>query len=347
MEIILNYTLFFTTFVKNSPMKFDITQQRAFSTLVTIIIMSILGVMALLRIEAAASNIIVSDSLLGGFISEFQHSHTPLSAIVAAVAILYSSIWLGHIVSQLNLFGLNTSIQLYVISALFWCIIYGDDFLLSTAVATLMTQATGYLLRAVRSNNNLSHIFNAALSLSIIPTLYTSSAIVWGILPIMLIIMGVTFREAIITLVGLALPCLAVLYFYWLHGAEFVDTARSIYAIFMEDSNLFEITEIALFKGSTIALALLLSILSIFWLEGNIHRNQVRLIVCAALSMGAMLSLLSPSANMLTLPLLAPPLAILTSYAMASMRGVVANSVYFLLLILLLAELFYPLYIGI
>ncbi len=323
-------------------MKFDITQQPVFTTLITTLIISAVGMFALLHLEPSTFDLVESPSLLGHVVSDFQLSHPTFAACIAAVVIFLAALWLGRIIAVSNLYSLNTSIQLQTLTILMWSSAIGDKFLLSSLITALTAYALGSVLLSVR---NIEHgnTFNAALALSLLLTLYTPSVVLWPFIPIILIIKGITLRELIIAVAGLLLPISGVLYIYWLVGADFVQTAQSLYQMLMSDSQLFEVNSIPLFSTIIFGLSLLLTLLSLLLITGNIHKTMARIKISVVTLIAAALTLLIPSASGLTAPLLAPGLGLFAAFGMALLRGYKANIVYLLFLLLLLASFFIPL----
>lgn len=324
-------------------MKFDITQQSAFTTLVTIFVMGVIGFFALVNQPTLSADFSISDSLLGGYITDFQNSHTTLSAFFAAIIIFISTTRLGRIVSGLKVYGSATSIHIFVISSVAWCTIQGGNFLLATLLTALLACAIGSMLKAVRSTG-LENIFNASLALSLLPTLYLPSIILWLPMPFIILFIGATFRELIVAIVGLLLPAAITLYIFWLCGASFVGTIEECVVMFMQGSSLVEIDVIQVFRVSLLVVAMLLALISTFWVGDNIPRTRARLVIIIILLIATLATFIIPSANLASLSLVAPPLALLAAFGMAHMRGLISNIIYILFWLLLLASLFTPYY---
>ncbi len=326
-------------------MKFDITQQSPFISLVTLFFISVVGVFALVGIDPVGVDTVVGGSLLDGFGVEFQRTCPVGSAIIASGLIVSSSIWLGYIISMQNLYGVSTSIQLFVICALLWCATLGESYLLPAIVAALSVQVVGSLLRSVRSNNYSGYILNASLSLSLLPALYAPSVVMLLFLPIFWIIIGVTLRELIVSLVGALLPFGWVVYLFWLCGHDFMATLSDFGSMVMTPMGLFEIGDLPLFQTVIVAISLLISLLSLLFISGANPHIRRRFMIVTVLGISSLLSIVVPSATLLSVALAAPALALLTSLGLVQLRGVATNTLYFVYLVLLVASMFIPLYL--
>ncbi len=327
--------------------KFDITQQQPFTSLLTLFACSIVGCVMLCSGLHGEVVSISADSPLGFYISKFQHGYPILSSVITAATILFSAMWFGRVASMQNLFGRSTSIHLPILGVLYWCVVLNSEYLLSAAILFLMTQAIGTIMLSVRSNNSIPSLFNAAMALSLLPMLYSPAAVLWLSLPLLLISMGVTFREWIVAVIGLVTPFVATIYIYWLCGGEFLDSFVVFYDKLFTDPDWSISDNMLLFRTICFGMAVILSLLSTLWMSDLVHRTRVRLELAVILLVAATTSIIFPSASLLTFCLVAPPVALLTSFTLVRMRGIVANSIYFVLLILLLLALFTPIYIPI
>ncbi|MFI3263948.1 MAG: hypothetical protein SNG38_00025 [Rikenellaceae bacterium] len=326
-------------------MKFNITRQRALPALITLFFTCLLGMYALIMGEPVALSLPASESILGGYISGFQADYPLWAAVISTLFIFIATVKIGRFVSQNNLYSTATNIQIPLLGVFYWATCYGDDFLLSTLVAMLCTQALMGFMLSVRNESHLAPIFNASILLSFLPMFYTSAVAFWVVLPVILILISATLREWIIAFCGLLLPFAMLSYIYWLCGFEILFVGESMLSMLLSPAHLFSLTTIMPFHLAISALGLLLSLLSLLWIGSDVHKRRVRLQITVAIFFASLLSLISPSATLLTLPLMAPMSAILASLSVSMLSARAANIIYTLLFILLLLSLFMPLYL--
>ncbi len=325
-------------------MKFDITRQSIFSVLLTLVVMSVVGLCALVNIESSEGVIYLTESLLGEPIVQLQRSHPTLSAIFSAIAVLSSAVWLGRVATVFNLYGISTTIQLFITGSLMWCAVACEEYLLASIIASLTSLAIGHMLRIVKVKD-LADTFNAWIALSLLPLIYPPSVVMWLSLPIILITTDASLRVAIVSIVGLLLIPLATIYIYWLCGADFLATLASNVDMLTANANLLSTATIPIFQTAMLGISALLAIISLVWIGGLIHRTRVRFTIIFTLILCAACTIFIPSFTMLSLPLLAPPLALAASFALARLRGIVATITYILFIILLLLLMFSPIYL--
>ncbi|MFR9523835.1 MAG: hypothetical protein SNH94_04600 [Rikenellaceae bacterium] len=326
-------------------LKFDITQQQVFTSIVTLFLLSVAGCWALCSGYHSPVAFPTNVSLLGGWISSFQLQHPLWSSILTSALIFFSSIRLGHIVSILNLYATATSIQLPIIGMLMWCVTLGEDYLVSALITSVSAYYLGRLMLAARSNTYLGHIFDISFFISLLPLLYAPSVMLWLSALLILVQMGMTLREWLISLVGFLLSLVVTSYIFWLCGYDFLYAAQQFQDQLFGYSNVLSFNTLLLFRAIFFLIALLLALISVVWVGESIPKNKIRLSMCLTLIFTLPATYLLPSANMLTFSLVAPAVAVMSSFAIAHLRGLAANIIYFALLLLLLLAMFTPQYL--
>ncbi len=326
-------------------MKFNITRQQVFPSLVTVFITSLIGAFVLARGSHGAVQLLSSESILGNYITEFQASHSGWSALIAALLIFLTATNLGRVISTQNLYSSATSIQIPMLGALIWCMVISRNSLLASIVISLSAQGLGGLLYAARNNNHLGYLFNASLAFSILPLFYTSAITLWIAIPIIMLFVGFTLREWIISISGLLLPLFSISYIYWLCGYDFIYASETMIIMLTEKSNIFDLRILMPFRTTALAISLLLAIGSTIWIGESVPKSRIRLQITFIAAISSLLSLFSPSATLLTFALATPALAILASLTMVHLPAIAANIIYSLLFLLLLLAAFNPLYL--
>ncbi len=325
-------------------MKFDITQQQPFPSLVTLFCISVLGVCALFFGEHTLFDLTISDSILGGYISVFQASHNTLSIVISTAIIFFVALRLSLVASMFNIFGATTSIHLPLLGVLLWSVVLSGEYLLSSILVLLMSLCIIELILAVRNNSPVSHIFNASLWLSLLPFLYNAAVGLWVAVPLILIFIGATWREWVASLSALIVAAGGISYIYWLTGEDIEYVGERILEILSSPTFEFNDT-IMLFRVVILLLTVVLSLLSLLWFGSGVPRTRARLNIIFTLFVVTLSTVVIPSSSPLSLVIAAPMIALLTTLAMVRMRGGVVNIIYFSLLTLLLLAIFTPLYL--
>ncbi|MFI3280055.1 MAG: hypothetical protein SNG49_07255 [Rikenellaceae bacterium] len=334
-----------TTFVKTKKMKFNITRQQVLPSLATLFFTCLIGVYSLIMGEHTGVGLAPCGSMLGGYVTDFQNAHRVLSAIGVGIVIFLLAINLGGLVSRNNLYSTTTHIQIPLLGMLLWAVCLNEEFLLSVLLAAFCAQIVGGFLISVRNGLILGPLFNASLLLSLLPLFYPSAVVMWGVVPIALILINVTSREWIVSFFGLLLPIATLSYIYWMMGEDLLFVGRTMLEQLLHPSNLFSLSVILPFRFLIVALGLLLSLFSLLWVGGDVHKSRVRLQIIIVMFLASLATIVSPSATMLTLPLVTPMTVVLASLALVNLNGRVVNFIYFLIMALLLLAFFVPQYV--
>ncbi len=331
-------------------MKLDITNQKLFTSLTTLLVVATLGTIATTQGEFTPLEMVGSPSLLGGFVDNFESRHRIWAIIISSVITLSSSISLGRVMTAFNIFDRACFIQLPVAGVIAWSVGQSDAYLTSALILYLAVNFIRSIFKGVRNDNrgSLEHLFNSAMLLSLLPTFYSPAIILWGVIPITLLVMGVTLREWIVMLVGLITPPLIILYLSWLCGNEFLYPAHLFLSLLQFDTNMLHPGVLPLFDGVIIGVLLICSVIGvvIVAISESVHRIKVRQRIVVVLFIAGLVTILAPSANVNTLTLLTPALAVLTSITLVRIRGLFATIVYSLLLLLFILSEFIPLYLS-
>ncbi len=308
--------------------------------------MSVVGVFVLNAGVHLPFKLVESDSFFGAQINLFQSQNPFWAASLSSLMIFLSVRKLARVVSTQNIFGVTSSIHLPIIGVLLWAVTLSESYLLTALVATLSSVVVGGFVLSVRGSEHYAALFNASLTLSLLSLLYAPALVMLALAPTAMFILRATLREWIVTVFGLLLPISLVAYIYWLGGADFTYVYSCVAQGFVSHSHLLDFRILLLFRTVIVALALLLSLISIAWFKSNnAFKARARLQIIASTVIISLLTLLAPSASLLSFALVAPAVAILASFTMVHLRGRVANVLYFIFLTLLVLAMFTPLYL--
>ncbi len=328
-------------------MTFDITRQQLFPSLLTLLACSVAGTLSLYKGGYLDVEMIQSEALLSSYINSFQLLHPLLAAIIASTLILFSAVWLGQIISAQNILNTNTTIHIPLLGVMLWVATLNPEYLRSALIILFVVRAMGSLLHSAHNTMTSAPLFNASLSISLLPLIYAPAVLLWAMLPIILIFMAITLREWLIAIVGVILPAAGVVYIFWFFGGEFIPTFELMIEQLTECSHILtQFEKIPAFRSSILGVGLILSLISTLWIGGTHSRTRLRLTIGVIMLLSALLSFTIPSASLLTSSLIAPPLAMLTALSLVHMRGWPASIIYFSLIILLLLAMITPQYLD-
>lgn len=281
---------------------------------------------------------------LGSWCDMFQAHYPVWGGLLSALIVVMIATKLGRMTSALGLYHVRTtiSIPLYVIIA---CGIFIPTASLSVIVATyFVMQMLRHLCGVYVRGTDLNYAFYAGLCIGFAPLFYAPTAIFTLLLPIAILMFGLSWREVTVMIAGALLPLLATAYIGWLCGYEFTAPIIALVDAITTPSN-YTLWE----SESVVALTLMGFILfvvicGIASFVADKHSLAVRprtimtfqiitlLIACAAFAL--------PSATTGLFFAIALPAASLIPIALIRLRDLASNLTLLTLLVLVILHLF-------
>ncbi len=323
-------------------MKFDITRQQLLPSLATLLILVVCMALHLHGAEFDAIQSVDPESILGGVVGEFQSSHPFWAVAITSAIIFYVAISVGRMAAKYALFGEGCTLSVPLIALWMGGVALNSAFLLSSIVVLLFYLAINNLFASVRIDDVTIKLFDGALFMGALPLFYAPSIVVWAILPIVLISLRRTYREAFATVVGLSIAPFAYLYIEWFGGGTF-DLAIQKFVATLLCPVVFELPhELPIFEIVVVSvwgLALILGVVFAIVSETP-KRVRVRRTTLILLSLAIASTLLFPSFSpMLTLSLGCVCAALLATFTLVRMRGWLSTTLYITLVVLFILAL--------
>ncbi len=328
-------------------MKFNITHQRLFAALTSLLLITIAGAVALTWAQFTNIEQIPSSSLVASFF-ESQRGRFPTLQIILTLALCTSAIYTtGRTVATYKLFTTSYYIQMPLMALIVWSVALSSSYVLASLIIYISSLLLSNLLRIVRSGTTAGEVLNTALLASTLVLLYPPAIVMWAVIPIALFIAQIPLREWLVALVGLILPPFATMYIAWLAGGEFLYIARYFWELLISESGLLTINEVPLFEISIISIVVFLALIGVLIIlfSESTHRTKIRLFLISLLSLACLATTLLPSASIHTLSLAAPSLALLSTLALIRLPRWFSNFSYLLLVLLFLLDIAIDLYL--
>lgn len=224
-------------------------------------------------------------------------------------------------------------------------VVLSPDTLQAAVVSLSFALAIYLLLRSLHSAGEKDSVFFASILLGGMVLLYPPSVVLVAVIPLSIFILALSFRQALIMVVGYVLPLFAASYVVWYGGDDMLQFGRNLIQS-LSLQGMGEITQIPYI--SIVMIVAVVAILS--W--GTIYtalcpdkrfmmvrvRRSLKLFVgmlVLALSM-----LLLPSCNLIAAAIIAVPLTILLSFVLDALPNNQSAIAYWLLLALVVLHLF-------
>ncbi len=280
--------------------------------------------------EAHEFERVVSLSMLDGGIYSWQLNHRLISYIFIGCVIAYLSIKMGQLSARYNLYGVTTHLSMELFPLLLMGVMINASSLRGVMVVMLVIFSLARYMGSYRAANCAGALLSGGFALGAAALLYPPAILLWGVVPVMVVLFDRTMREVIVAHVSLLFVPFACLYIRWLGGADFAAMVGEFLGKITLSSG-FSILDS--FRGVTIvmlALVLYMTINAIFaisLLENTVKaKRRLRLVVIYALASVAMMAL--PSADSLIFWIFAIPAALLIPVTMLKVGRLISFILY-------------------
>lgn len=323
-------------------MRFDITRQQLFGSLITLLLLVVCLIIRLSSGNFAPIETVEIDSILGKFICGLQGSYPKMSIIAFSLLTLYTAISVGRMGAKNSLFGDSCMLPISILALWLGSVSLNSCYLLSSILMVLFYLAITNIFSSVRIDDVTSRLFDAALYMGIMPLLYAPSIVLWVIIPLVLITLRRTYREAFASLIGLCVAPFAYLYIRWFQGDPFSESIDRFMETLTTHAHFELPTEVPIIRCVVCGAWLLIvgfGIFSAVTMEAP-KRVKVRKTALILLTLSICSTALLPSFSpMLTISLASVCATLLATFSLMRLRGMVATIIYFVLIVLFVVAL--------
>ena len=277
--------------------------------------------------------------------SEFRER--TLSLIVAMFLFLCGGMLEGKMLPRSGLSNgyCTLPIPLYGVLA---CGIVVAPNILATATASLCFALSLYLLmRSLHRAGEKDSVFFAAMLLGVTVPLLPSSIVLVGVIPIAILTLALSMRQALLLILGYLLPIFGASYIMWYRGGEFWDFARNVISHLSTSHINWEL--VGNFPYAAAAMVALIVLLYIWGMAYSVVRpgkmfmlarvrRSLHLFVWVFVL--TLLMLLIPACDISACAIIAVPATILLSFVLNLIPDNQSTIAYWILLLLFVIHLF-------
>lgn len=213
--------------LRRIAMIFDIARHKFSEGLITLMFFALVS----LFVALFAPDLVVTEggAPLRGFIDFFAINHPVASALLMFPMVIYSGLRFARAAVRVALYSASSLGLLALGGVAIFATTASTGYMNLMIVALLVSELLGRLLYCFGANMRMSYLFTAMLALGIMPLVDGALVPVALALPVVVIAVRGTLREAIITIVGVAFPTFVYCYLVWLMGGEFNDAFVAIW----------------------------------------------------------------------------------------------------------------------
>lgn len=192
---------------------------------------------------------------IGSLVQSVQQSLPLLSALVWAMVLGFAGLDAGRYGPKFSLYPAYTLMAIPIFGVIAGAVMVSTDYLLSGVAMLLMLFGTKYLLRCIMRTESYNDLSLSMLCYGTLPLLFAPAAILYLVLPFLVLVVRNTWRDWVVSTFSLAFPLLAISYWRWCAGLGFRSAGEMIY------TSMFTASEFSFFSTLNIAGIALLGII--------------------------------------------------------------------------------------
>lgn len=211
----------------------DITRHKFSEALVTLLLFVIVAVVAIATLYfEPASDAQAYYAPVGKLVSSFRASHPIWSVAIFALLYVYAVLRLARATVRVDLYSQGTMAAISLLSATLFGSVVSSDYPLLIVVALLVAEAFGRLLYCFGPSVRPHYLFTAMLAFGAMPLVDSALLPLSVVVPVVVILLRLTMRETVITLLGTILPTFVYCYAMWLSHHSFNEALLSIWDVY-------------------------------------------------------------------------------------------------------------------
>lgn len=216
--------------------KRQITQHRLFDLAITLFIIAIVSTLRAVLHPVGDESIANTPTPVGIVLQNIQSGIPSLSAVVWCLCVIVAGLGVGRYAAKYSIYPAYTLMAIPILGVMAVAVMISGDYLVSSAVLILMLYAIKYTHRCVMRSKTFGDLSLAMLFYGVIPLVFAPAAVLYIALPVLVLVLYNSWREWVVAVSSLLFPLLAVSYWDWCAGNEFLASAQLIYSSAMAES---------------------------------------------------------------------------------------------------------------
>lgn len=164
------------------------------------------------------------------YIEDFANAHFVLSSLLVPLLFVWAVLRLSRATVRFPLYPSATMAAIALCSLSFVAILPSQSVLYAVVVILVAAEGVARLLGCFGPNIRPSRLFSSMLAFGLLPLLDSSLVVVAIFVPLLLIVVRQTLREAVIAIIGVSVPSFVYCYVVWCFGGSFLEAFANLYA---------------------------------------------------------------------------------------------------------------------
>lgn len=320
-------------------MKFDLSQQPLVPAFLTLAIVSVAAACRADFAEAAAGASPAIDGLAiampGRWLALFGAAHPAWSRAAAAFLMVFAGMCVGRVTVRYALYGVSTCVAIPLFGFAAVCASCGGEALPALTASALLALTFKNFCRAFCNGYRFDALFRASLYDGALIAVCPEALPLALLLPLAVRLFRRTVRESVVAVCGLVLPVLAVCYFNWGAGGDFLAPLSVWKSCFAPGSPFGFVSRLPLPALALAGCVSLLGLCSMAFLATNIYatgsKSRYILFFAVGVWMLCLTAAAFPASTTAVAGLWAVPSAVLLPLCFVRLHRALALPVYLLL----------------
>ena len=206
-----------------------VTQHRILDLAATLLVIVIATTLRSLLQPAGDEAIANTATPIGSILQNLQERIPTLSALIWAGSVMFAGLSVGRYAAKYSIYPAYTLMSIPVLGVMATAVMISGDYLVSSVALLLMLNATKYLHRGVMRTKSFGDLSLSMLFYGAIPLVCAPAAILYAAMPLLVLALRHSWREWVVSVGSLVFPLLAVCYWSWCAGVEFLSPVTQIY----------------------------------------------------------------------------------------------------------------------
>ena len=201
-----------------------VTQHRILDLAATLLVIVIASTLRSLLQPAGDEAIANTATPIGSILQNLQERIPTLSALIWAGSAMFAGLSVGRYAAKYSIYPAYTLMAIPVLGVMATAVMVSGDYLVSSVAMLLMLNGTKYLHRGVMRTKSFGDLSLAMLFYGAIPLVCAPAAIFYVVMPLLVLALHHSWREWVVAVSSLIFPLLAVCYWSWCAGVEFLGS---------------------------------------------------------------------------------------------------------------------------
>lgn len=278
-------------------------------------------------------------------LAESEYREGVFTTIISIFLLIFGGFVLGKMFIRSGLSKSYCALPMPIYGILTCGLLVSPNLLIMASTSLSVAMAIFLLMRSLHSAGEKDSVFFAALLLGIAAIIYPPSLLLAAIIPLAVLILALSLRQAVLMIIGYLLPLLSASYLLWYQGDSFIAFGENLLMAIITPRMEFpeQLPYLAIVMGvGVVAIMLWSGVYSLIRPDKIFVLTRVRrsLLLFIWLFVLSAATLFLPGSSLVSLSIISIPATILLSFSLSLLPNNQSTIAYWLLLLMVALHIF-------